>query len=131
MNRQDDNRGTALVMVVFIVALLAAIVTGMLQINTEEIQIMQNHIRAGEALAIAEAGLEDALAELRSDADWDSGFTNKSFVNGRYTVAINDGQITSVGTSSQGHVAKLDATVTLVGSSAPYVVQIDSLKVNE
>lgn len=131
MNGQEDNRGTALVMVVFIVALLAAIVTGMLQIDTEEIQIMQNHIRAAEALAIAEAGLEEALAELRSDATWDDGFSNKSFVNGRYTVAIDEGRITSVATSSQGHVARLDATVTVVGSSAPYVVEIDNLKVNE
>jgi len=120
-----------LLMVVFIVALLPAIVTGMLQVNTEEIQIMQNHIRAAEALAIAEAGLEEALAELRSDASWDDGFTNKSFVNGRYTVAIDEGRITSVATSSQGHVARLDATVTVIGSGAPYVVEIDNLKVNE
>ena len=50
-------------MTVFVVALLSAMVMGMLQINVEEIRIMHNQIRAAEALAVAEAGLNDALAE--------------------------------------------------------------------
>ena len=118
-------------MTVFIVALLAAIVTGMLQINTEEIQIMQNHIRAAEALAVAEAGLEDALAELRTDSAWNTGFDNKGFVNGQYTVTVDGRKITSVATSSQGQVARVQAEVTVVGSNSPYIVTVDNIRVNE
>jgi len=54
-----------LLIAIFTVALLSAITIGILQLNTEEIQVMRNHIRATEALAIAEAGLNDALAEIR------------------------------------------------------------------
>lgn len=131
MHTTANNRGTALIVTVFIVALLAAIVTGMLQINTEEVRIMQNHIRAAEALAVAEAGLEDAFAQLRTNSNWNTGFDNKSFVSGRYTVTVNGGRITSVATSSQGQVAKVQATVTVAGGRSPYVVRIDNLKVNE
>ena len=118
-------------MVVFIVALLGSIIMGMLQINTEEIQIMRNHIYAAQALVVAEAGLEDAVAQLRDDLSWDAGFTNKAFDDGQYTVTVDDTEITSVATSSQGYVAKVTAMVTVTGSSSPYVVRIDSMTVNK
>lgn len=131
MCRRVSNHGTVLIMVVFIVAMLASIITGMLQINTEEVQITQNHIRAAEALAAAEAGLEDAFAQLRGDSSWDAGFKNKFFLGGQYTVTVDRGRITSVATSSLGYVAKMEATVTVAGSSPPHVVTIDSIKVNK
>ena len=36
----------------------------------KEIQLMQNQVYAAEALATAEAGLNDAFKELRADAAW-------------------------------------------------------------
>ena len=130
MTRRDRNHGVVLIAVVFVAALLAAIVMGMLQINTEEIQVMRNHIRAAEALAVAEAGLNDALAHLRVDADWDAGFADKVFAGGTYTVTVKDGRITSMGTSSRGYVARVEADVTVSSGSAPHVVEIDRVKVN-
>ena len=118
-------------MVVFVVALLGAIVMGMLQINTEEIQIMRNHIRAVEALAIAEAGLNDALAQLRADANWDTGFTDKPFSGGAYTVTVETPQITAVATSDQGYVARVAAEVSVASEGPPYSVSINSFRVNE
>jgi len=53
---------------IFATALLSAITIGILQMNTEEIQLMRNQIRAAEALTTAEAGLNDAFAEIRADS---------------------------------------------------------------
>lgn len=131
MYDNHHNRGVVLIMAVFIVALLAAILTGMLQINTEEIQIMQNHVRAAEALAVAEAGLNDALAQLRANAAWRAGFAAKPFVDGAYTVTVEGSQITSVGTSSQGYSARMKADVTVAPAGPPHRVTIDRIRVNE
>jgi type II secretory pathway component PulK len=131
MTGGDRNHGVVLIAVVFVAALLAAIVMGMLQINTEEIQVMRNHLRAAEALAIAEAGLNDALAHLRVDADWDAGFAGRVFAGGAYTVTVKDGRIRSMGTSLHGYVARVEADVTVSSGPAPHVVEIDRVKVNE
>jgi Tfp pilus assembly protein PilX len=118
-------------MVVFVVALLSAIVMGMLQMNTEEIQLMQNQVYAAEALATAEAGLNDALAQIRTNADWSIGFTGKSFNGGSYTVVVNGSTITSTGTSSRDFLAKVQANVTVSSSGPLYLIAIDSLRINE
>jgi Tfp pilus assembly protein PilX len=120
-------------MVIFVIALLAAVVMGMLQINTEEIQVMRNQIYAAEALATAEAGLNDAFAEIRADSSWSTGFTDKAFNGGSYTVAVVGSvpslTITSTGTSSQGFVSEVAADVK-VGASSPYTISIDALRLN-
>ena len=118
-------------MVVFVVALMGAIVMGMLQMNTEEIQIMRNHVQAAQALAVAEAGLNDALAQLRLDSTWDVGFADKPFSDGAYTVACDASQITSVGTTDQGYVARIEAEVSVASEGPPHSVNVDSFRVNE
>lgn len=121
-------------MTVFIVALLSALVIGMLQLNTEEIQLMRNHVCTAEAVAIAEAGLNDAFAELRADSSWTTGFTDKVFNGGSYTVAVSGSlpnlTVESAGTSAQGYIAQVDADVR-IGTSSPYTVTIDELRINE
>jgi Tfp pilus assembly protein PilX len=131
MNATHNNRGVVLLMAVFVVALLAAIVVGMLQINTEEIQIMQNHIRGAEARAVAEAGLNDALAQLRADATWDKGFAEKPFDGGTYTVTRDEAKVTSLGTTSEGFTARIEADVTVKPAGPPHQVNIDRIRVNE
>ncbi len=68
MKTRLRNNGSVLLITIFAVALLSAITIGILQINTEEIQLMRNQIYAAEAQAIAEAGLNDAFAEIRADS---------------------------------------------------------------
>jgi hypothetical protein len=88
MKTRLRHRGIALLLTVYIVALLSAVVIGLLQLSTIEIQIMGNHVYAAEALAIAEAGLNDAFAQIRTDASWTSGFQDKAFAGGSYTVLM-------------------------------------------
>jgi Tfp pilus assembly protein PilX len=133
MNRKYRHKGSALILAIFIVALLAAVVMGMLQINTEEIQVMRNQIYAADALTTAEAGLNDAFSEIRADLSWNAGFTDKAFNGGSYTVTVGGVSpsltITSTGTSSQGFVGRVEADIT-IGASSPHIIRIDSLRFN-
>ena len=127
------NKGSAFLLVIFVIALLAAVVMGMLQINTEEIQVMRNQIFAAEAMATAEAGLNDAFSRIRADSGWDTGFTDKAFNGGSYTVTVGGSvpslTITSTGTSLQGFVGRVYADIT-VGAGSPYTISINSLRFN-
>jgi len=133
MSGKYRHKGSALILAIFIIALLAAVVMGMLQINTEEIQVMRNQIYAADALAVAEAGLNDAFSEIRADSSWSAGFTDKAFNGDSYTVTVGGASpsltITSTGTSSQGFVGRVEADIT-VGVSSPHIIRIDSLRFN-
>ncbi len=134
MKAKRKNNGSVLLMTIFVIVLLAVLTMGILQMNTEEIQLMRNRIYAAGALATAEAGLNDAFAELRADSSWVTGFTGEPFNGGTYDVNVTgtlpNRTITSTGTSSQSFVAIVDANVT-VGTSSPYVIRIDNLRINE
>jgi Tfp pilus assembly protein PilX len=134
MQTKLKNNGSVLLITIFATALLSAITIGILQINTEEIQLMRNQIYAAEALAIAEAGLNDAFNELRVDSSWNTGFSNKVFDDDSYTVTVSGTlpslTITSIGTSAQGFVARVEADI-VVGSVSPYIIRMDSFRINE
>ena len=130
MKVSTDNNGSVLLITIFVIAFLSALTMGMLQMNTEEIQILQNQIFAAEAFATAEAGLNDTFSKLRADSNWNAGFTDKAFNGGSYTVDVNDSTIISTGISPQGYVARIQADIT-IGSSSPYVIRIDHLRINE
>lgn len=134
MDGRAKNNGSVMLIAIFAIALLSAIVIGMLEINTEELQLMRNQIFSIYALAIAEAGLNDAFAEIRNDDTWTTGFTDKSFNSGLYTVTVAgslpDRTVTSTGTSTEGFIARVEADIT-VGDSSPYVIRIDNLRINE
>jgi len=130
MKTKMRNYGSVLLMTIFVIAFISALAMGLLQMNTEEIQLVQNQTSAAQALATAEAGLNDAFSELRTDPNWSAGFINKAFDGGSYTVDVNDSTITSMGTSSQGFIARLEADITIAGTS-PYTIRIDHLRINE
>jgi Tfp pilus assembly protein PilX len=131
MKTSHKNTGSVLLIVVLLAALLAATVIGHLQINGEEIQVMQNQIGGAEALATAEAGLNDALAQLRSSSGWHAGYVNKAFNGGSYSVTVNGTTLRSTAVTSTGFTATMEAVVTLAAGGPPYLVRIDSLKINQ
>ncbi|MCK5000141.1 MAG: hypothetical protein KAS23_11410 [Anaerohalosphaera sp.] len=134
MLRNKTNKGSVIILVVFATAFLAVLVAGMLQLNTEELQVMQNHVNATKAVYVAKAGLNDAMYELRNDSGWDAGFANKNFGEGSYTVTVSGsaGSLTVVtdAVMSTGYNASLSADVT-VSQGTPNIIRIDSLRINE
>ena len=132
MAATQRNNGSALLIVVFLASLMSVLVIGILQVNTEELQLMRNQIYAAEAQATAEAGLNHALAEIRADNEWDDGFTGTAFNGGSYTVTVDEGStIESTGTSAQGFVARIEADITVGTSGPPHVIRVDALRINE
>jgi Tfp pilus assembly protein PilX len=130
-NRIFKNTGSVLIVVVFAIALMTAFVAGMLQLNAEQIQLMRNEVYAAQAMAVTEAGMADAFAQLRSSSSWTSGFNNKSFGGGSYTVSVAGSSIVSTGTSAQGFASRIQADITIGGSSSPYIIRVDKLRINE
>jgi len=131
------NNGSVLLIAVFAISLMSVLTIGIVEMHTEEVQLMQNQVNAVQALAVAEAGLNDAFAQIRASSSWtpDGSYTNKSFPGyGTYTVtregSLPDPNITSVGTTSLGFKARVKADIT-IGNSSPYVIRIDNLRINE
>jgi Tfp pilus assembly protein PilX len=133
MKIKTKNNGSVLLMVIFTIALLTAFVVGMLEMNTEQIQIMRNEIFAAQAIAIAEAGMADAFARIRTNSALPGNFSS-SFGGGSYSVTITgslpDPNITSVGTSAQNYQARVRADIT-VDTANSYVIRVDQLRINE
>ena len=135
MRRTKRNNGAVFLVVVFAIALIATITIGILVMTTEEVQLMQNQLYSAQAMCVAEAGLNDAFAEIRTDSSWTTGFTGKAFSSyGSYTVTVSGAlptrTITSTATSSQGYASRVSADIT-IGTSSPYVIRIDKLRINE
>ena len=128
MKVELKDNGSVLLIVVFVVAMLSAVAMGILQLNTEEIQLMQNQINAAQAIATAEAGLNDAFFRIRQGSD--PNITDESFNGGSYTVDVSSSTVTSTGTTAQGFVARVEADIT-TGTSSPYIIRIDNLRINE
>jgi len=133
---RERNIGSIMLIAIFAIALLSAVVIGILQMNTEEIQLMQNQIYAAQALATAEAGLNDAFSELRDDDEWVGPLTNEPFNDGLYNVSVTGTlpnlTISSEGISAQGFVARVEADVTVdTSDSSDHTIRIDNLRINE
>ncbi len=136
MKTKRRNNGSVLLMTIFVIALLAVLTMGILQMSTEEIQLMQNQIYAAEAIATAEAGMNDAFAQIRADDEWATGFDDKAFNGGVYDVNVTGTlpnlTITSTGTSSQSFVGRVEADVTVdTDGSSDHTIRIDNLRINE
>jgi Tfp pilus assembly protein PilX len=132
MKTKTKNNGSVLLIVVFAVAMLSVLTIGILEMHTEEIQLMQNQVNAVQALATAEAGLNDAFSRIRLGSD--PNIASTSFNGGSYAVTVTgtlpNRTITSTATTSQGFSARAKANVT-VGTSSSHVIRIDNLRFNE
>jgi len=134
MKKHRKNNGVVFLIVVFAIALVATITMGILVMTTEEVELIDNQLYAAQAMCAAEAGLNDAFASIRSNSSWTTGFTNKAFNGGSYTVTVTgtlpNRTITSTGTSSQGYIARMATDVT-INTVSPYKIRIDELRVNQ
>jgi hypothetical protein len=130
----QKNKGSVLIIAVFAISLFAAVAAGILQINTEDIQLTQNQINAAKASYVAQAGLSDAFNELRQDSAWTSGYSGKQFSDGSYTVtvagALPNLTVESIGTSAENFISRIEADL-VIGTTSPYIICVDKLRINE
>ena len=139
MKIKTTNNGSVLVMAVFVIALVSELVIGILKINMAEIWLTQHRLYAAQATAVAGAGLNDALAQIRQDANWTAGFSNKvlpaeaGFEGGRYSVDVNSNTLTVTADTNAwvGYTATLEAQITVSDGNSPHIIRVDNVKANE
>ena len=134
MNKKKTQEGSVLLVSIFVSALFGAMVIGMMQLNTEEAMLVNNYMELTKAIAIAEAGLNDAYYEIRRDQNWSAGFTNKAFGGGTYSVTaagtLPDLNLVSTGVTAAGYKARVDADINISGSS-PYTIKVNQVRIND
>lgn len=84
-----NNRGAGLTLAllsVLVMALMGAAVYALTRALARESVYVK---RSAQAQAIAEAGVEDAMLQLLLNRNWRTGFTNKPFAGGSYTVTLS------------------------------------------
>ena len=109
--RHARDRGSALLLAIFIMAISAPLVCLMLECHTVDIRCVHNHIENMRALYLAQAGIEHAFSELMADPNWSAGFDQVACppdTQHTYSVTlVDDGSgkrtLTSVGTTKSGH----------------------------
>ncbi len=134
MRTARRSNGTVFLVTIFLILMLSAMVIGMLEIDTEEVQIMRNQIFAVESMATAEAGLNDAFYQIRLDPNWNAGFASKAFNGGTYTVTVEganpDPNITSTGVTSHGYQTRVKAEIS-IGTTSSHLIRVNRLRINE
>jgi len=135
MNMRDNKRqkGVALILALFTLLFVSLFVVAFIDILNIEQQINTNQMAQLQASFIAEAGLETALYNLRTNSSYSGTGGEVEFPDssGHYSVTVNTGikMITSVGTvegSGSGYSVTIQAYYILRGDSTPYTVLVDS-----
>ncbi len=90
MKSLANDKGTALLIALALMALLTIAAITALDRSTTDVDMSYNQLHGDQAFYIAEAGAKRACAMLASDADWRDTFTNVSFSSGIYTVTLED-----------------------------------------
>ena len=133
MQKEKRHNGAVFLIVVFAIALLTTITVGILVMTTEELQLMQNQLYAANAMCTAEAGLNDAFAQIRTDSSWTTGFTNKAFNGDTYTVTVTGRcRLTRLLLPRLPRKGMWQSWRGCHGGdNSPYVIRIDNLRINE
>jgi Tfp pilus assembly protein PilX len=133
-SRIRNRRGAALILVLFAIAFISVLAVAMLQEATTDLAIHRNHVCGLKALYAANAGVEDAIAELRDEYDTtntvNGTLTGPDGVTCTWSAEIDNDKpvvtVLSTGTAA-GFTRKVEARL-VVGqppaTSQPYPVRI-------
>ena len=119
-------RGAALLVTIFAMIIVSSMVVLALEVITTDMSITRNTLSLREALYVADAGVQHALAKLREDRTvaWRDGFPEPGveFPPGsgwRYVVTVADGGAGEVIVTSTGTVGGMSKTVRATITAAP------------
>ncbi|TET96097.1 MAG: hypothetical protein E3J26_01745 [Candidatus Zixiibacteriota bacterium] len=90
ISRLRNNRGVALLITLALMAMLTLVAVIAVDRSITDVDLSFNQLHEEQAFYVAEAGLKRAYAELVNDLTWNAGFSNVSFGNGIYSVAVVD-----------------------------------------
>jgi len=118
-----SKAGSNLVLNVFIMAIFALMAAIVYKGAKSMVSEAVYYERSTQAFTIAEAGFEDALHSLYSTSTWRTGFSQKAFAGGYYTVTVTTQSATQLAVVSTGYSPSflfLGRAVKTVGASVVF-----------
>ncbi len=140
MNRNNNihtkkrEKGFVLVMTVVTTLILATLIIAFLNTTAIDLNLVKNHMCSSKAYYIAEAGIADAINQIRlngplADTQWQETFPPNTSDTYNVSVSQNSTVIISTGLASASNFSRvLEVKVSVSGSSSPYTVSIKQWK---
>ena len=140
MNRNDKSHtnkykdGFVLVLTVFVTMIVATLILACLNTTSIDLVLVKNYMCSAQAYYIAEAGIADAINQIRlngplSDTQWEEYFPSGS--SDKYTVSVSQSStlINSTGLAVASNFSRsLEVSINVSGSFSPYQVSISQWK---
>ena len=131
-HRRKQEPGFVLVLTLFTALIMGTLIMGFALNTALDFNLVANHMNSLRAYYIAEAGVADAINQMRtsgsmSDSSWSSTFPPST--PDQYSVVVSSSStlITSTGTANaSGFSRQLLVRVAVSGSSSPYRVTISN-----
>ncbi len=130
----ERREGFVLVLTLFTVLILATLIIGFINITAIDLNLVKNHMCSSKAYYIAEAGIADAINQMRlngplADTQWQATFPPSTSDTYNVSVSQTSTVINSTGLASVSNFSRaLEVIVRVSGSSAPYRVSISQWK---
>lgn len=123
-------------MTLFMSLIMAALVIGLLNVTAIDLNLVKNHMCSLQAYYIAEAGVADAINQMRqngplTDTQWEEFFPPAT--PSKYNVSVSQSStlINCTGLAATSNFSSvLEVQVSVTGSSTPYDVSIEQWKEN-
>jgi Tfp pilus assembly protein PilX len=84
----NNEKGVALILAIMLMLALAVLTISAFELLISSVRITKNIKDDFQALYVSEAGIEDAILQLRYNGNWNTGFTDKNFGGNNYDVTI-------------------------------------------
>ncbi len=129
-----DTKGFILILVLFTVLIIATLIIGLLNLTAIDASLVKNHLCSLQAYYIAEAGIADAIDDIRqngplADSSWQETFPAGS--SSQYDVAVSQSStiINCTGLAGASNFSRtLEVQVDITGGSSPYNVSVTTWK---
>ena len=131
---EKETKGFVLVLTLFTVLILATLIVAFLNITAIDLNLVKNHTCSLQAYYIAEAGIADAINQMRlsgplEDTQWEQFFPVATSNKYNVSVSQNSTLINCTGLASIANFSRaLEVQVKVTGSSPPYRVSIKRWK---
>ncbi len=125
-----NQSGFFLAPVVGLMVILLSLAMTYSALNRGNTMVLRNDQQAQTAFYIMEAGIEDAIHELANSSTWRTGFSNKAFGSGTYTVTVQDVsgnvEVSSIGRIDNSSAKATGTVVLAVTPMGPFNYAIHS-----
>jgi Tfp pilus assembly protein PilX len=134
LHTDKHKEGFVLVLTLFAILILSALIISFTNVTAIDMSLAKNHMCSSKAYYIAEAGIADAINQIRlngplADTQWQETFPPNTSDTYNVSVSQNSTVITSVGLASASNFSRaLEVKVSVNGRSSPYGVSISQWK---